>query len=138
MKNEKLVYQMNALPAAIAISYLVFNTWQTIITLNSINVIAEGLRVMQIILLNILLSFMVFIISFEIKRYSVKWSWIGVCAGIFQTLRVFFIPESAAGSWLNIAVSLLAGGILLIIASVWSLVMCKKYRQAVKELECLT
>ena len=138
MKNEKLVYQANALPSALAMLYFAFNTWQTIFTLNMVDVAAVGLRVMQIILLNTLLSFLVFIVSFEIKRYSLPWSWIGVGIGIFQCLRVFFIPAGAPGTRANIAVSLLIGGLLLIAASAWSLVKCGKYRQAKKEPECHT
>ena len=129
---------MNAHPAALAMLYFAFNTWQTIFTLNMVDVAAVGLRVMWIILLNTLLSFLVFIVSFEIKRYSVKWSWAGFGIGIFQCLRVLFIPDGASGTRMNIAVSLAVGGILLIAASVWSLVKCGQYLQAKKELECRT
>jgi len=136
--NEKLVYQVNAPPAALAMVYFAFNTWQTIFTLNMIDVVAVGLGVMWIILLNTLLSFLVFIVSFEIKRYSLTWSWIGVGVGIFQCLRVFFIPDGAPGTRMNIAISLAAGGVLLIAASIWSLVKSRKYHQAKKEQECRT
>jgi hypothetical protein len=118
--------------------YFAFNTWQTIFTLNMINVVDAGLRVMGIILLNTLLSFLVFIISFEIKRYSLPWSRIGVGIGILQCLRVFFIPDGDPGTRINIAVSLVVGGLLLIAASIWSLVKCVKYRQVKKEMECRT
>ena len=136
--NEKLVYQVNGRPAALAMLYFAFNTWQTIFTLNMIDMVAVGLGVMWIILLNTLLSFLVFIISFEMKRYSVPWSWAGLGIGAFQCLRVFIIPDGAAGTRMNIAISLVAGGVLLIIASIWSLVKCGKYWRARKELECRT
>ncbi|MCL2443576.1 MAG: hypothetical protein FWD13_08975 [Treponema sp.] len=68
-KNELLLYQKNVVPSVIVMLFLIFNTFQTIITLNTIDVSAAGIRVMEIILTNIVLSFLVFIASFEIKRY---------------------------------------------------------------------
>jgi len=132
-KNEKLLYQANAGPAALIIISLLFNTWQTIFTLNMVDVIAVGIRVMQIILLNTMLSFLVFITSFEVKRYSVKWSRVGVWIGVFQLLRVFVIPAGEPLTRTNIGVSLAASGVLLILASLWSLVKCGKYQRAMKE-----
>jgi len=137
-KNEKLLYQANSIPSALAMAFLLFNTWQTIFTLNMVDMVAVGIRVMQIILVNILVSFLVFIVSFEIKRYNIPWSRIGVGVGIFQCLRVFFIPSGEPGTVANIAISIVAGGLLLIVASIWSLVKCGKYVQAKKELECRT
>ena len=137
-KNEKLLYQANVVPAALVSVCLLFNTWQTIFTLNMIDVVAVGIRVMQIILLNTLFSFLVFITSFEIKRYSFSWSYFGVGMGIFQMARIFFIPEGTPWIRTNIALSLAVSGILLAAASFWSLVKCGKHRQARKEQECRT
>ena len=135
---ERLLYQANIIPSRLALFFLAFNTWQTICTLNTVDVAAAGIRVMEIILLNILLSFVVFITAFEIKRYSLSWSWTGLGIGLFQCLRVFFIPPGPQAARLNIAVSLLFSGALLVCASFWSLGNCKKYRLAKKEQVCHT
>ena len=53
-KNELLLYQTDAFSAALAMLFLIFNTFQTIFTLNTIDVQSAGIRVMEIILVNIL------------------------------------------------------------------------------------
>jgi hypothetical protein len=140
-KNERLLYQINSVPSILAMLFLLFNTWQIVFTLNAVDVAATGIRVMEIILLNILLSFLVFITASEIKRYNVRWSWTALGIGIFQCLRYFLIPGTINRDpviMLNIVVPLEIAGFLLIAASVWSLVKCGKYRIAKKEQECHT
>jgi hypothetical protein len=137
-ENEKLLYQANAAPSGFAMLFLIFNTWQCIFTLNTIDVAAGGIRVMEVILMNIFLSFLVFITAFEIKRYSLRWSWAGLGIGIFQCIRIFIAPVGLRPLVLNIFIPLLAAGIFLIIASVWSLVKCGRYRMAKKEQSCHT
>ena len=133
-KHERLLYQANAVPSMFAMLFLVFNTWQTIFTLNGVDASAVGIRIAEIILLNILLSFMAFITSFEIKHYSLTWSRAGLCLGIFQCLRVFMISSTISGSVrINITASLFISGIIVIVSSVFSIGMCKKYILAKKE-----
>ncbi|MCL2128251.1 MAG: hypothetical protein FWH38_08350 [Treponema sp.] len=132
-KNERLLYQANNFSPALAFFFLFINTWQVIFTLNMIDVSAEGIRVMEIILLNILLSFLVFIVASEVKRYSLIWSWAGLGIGVFQCLRALFIPAGTRWIRINIAVSLEFSGFILIFASIWSLAKCAKYRQAERE-----
>ena len=132
--NERLLYQANTVPAGIAILFLVFNTWQTIFTLNLIDTAAAGIRVMEVILTNIILSFLVFIASFEMKRYNLRWSWAALVIGIFQCLRIFIAPAGIKPLNLNVVFPLFTAGILLIIASLWSLSKCKKYRLAKEQL----
>jgi len=129
-KNEKLLYQANSVPSSLALFYLVFNTCQTIFTLNAIDVSAAGIRVMEIILLNIVLSFLVFIAASEIKRYSRLWSLISLVTGIFQILRYYIIPPVSSEAFVRISTTLLAAGVILIIASLMSLVKCNEYLQA--------
>jgi hypothetical protein len=132
-KNEMLLYQANVMPSALAMFFLVFNTWQVIFILNGIDVAAAGIRVMETILLNILLSFLVFIAASEIKRYNARWSWAALGIGVFQCLRYFLLPGALQGgkaTAINIVAPLEAAGFLLIAASVWSLVKCRSYRMA--------
>jgi len=129
-KNEKLLYQANSVPSSLALLYLVFNTCQTIFTLNAVDVSAAGIRVMEIILLNIILSFLVFIAASEIKRYSKLWSFISLATGIFQCLRYYIIPAVNGGAFVRISVTLLAAGLILIIASLMSLFKCNEYLRA--------
>ena len=134
---EHLLYQANVIPSGFAMLFLVFNTWQTIFTLNMVDVSAAGIRIMEIILLNIMLSFLVFIAASEIKRYSTLWSYTALAIGVFQCLRYFLIPDALHGVRnleLYIVLPLEAAGLTLIIASLWSLVKCGRYRMAKKEL----
>ena len=129
-KNEKLLYQANSVPSSLALLYLVFNTCQTIFTLNAIDVSSAGIRVMEVILLNIMLSFLVFIAASEIKRYSRLWSVISFVTGIFQCLRYYIIPAVSGEAFIRISVTLLAAGVILIIASLMSIIKCNEYLQA--------
>ena len=129
-KNEKLLYQANSVPSSLALLYLVFNTCQTIFTLNAIDISAAGIRVMEVILLNIILSFFVFIAASEIKRYSRLWSFFALATGIFQCLRYYIIPAVGSDAFIRISVNLLAAGLILIIASLISIVKCNEYLQA--------
>ena len=138
MTNDRLLYQTNSFPSILAMLYLVFNTLQTIFTLNTIDVSAAGIRIMEIILLNIVLSFLVFIISSGIKCYSIRWSWAGLCIGVFQCARVFFIPITDFRAAMFIAVPLILAGFILILASILSLDKCRKYRHAKEEMQCHT
>jgi hypothetical protein len=132
-EHERLLYQANSLPSGIVMLFLVFNTWQTIFTLNAVDVSAAGIRIMEIILLNILLSFLVFIVAFEIKRYSSLWSWVGLGVGVVQCLRVFVNPAGINPIQPFIVFPLLAAGFFLIMGSLWSLVKCGEYRMAKEE-----
>ncbi|MDR0455323.1 MAG: hypothetical protein LBH20_01400 [Treponema sp.] len=137
-KNEVLLYQANVIPSMLAMLFLLFNTWQVIFTLNGIDVAAAGIRVMEIILLNILLSFLAFIAASEMKRYNMGWSWAALGIGVFQCLRYFLIPAALQGgrmTAINVVAPLEAAGFLLIAASLWSLVKCGNYRRAKKELQ---
>jgi hypothetical protein len=132
-KNEMLLYQANVMPSALAMLFLLFNTWQVIFILNGVDVAMAGIRVMEIILLNILLSFLVFIAASEIKRYNLRWSWAALGIGVFQCLRYFLLPSALQGGrmmTINIVAPLEAAGFLLIAASLWSLAMCRSYRRA--------
>jgi len=135
-KNERLLYQANTFSSSLALFYLVFNTCQTIFTLNAIDVSGAGIRVMEIILLNIMLSFLVFIAASEIKRYSRLWSLISLLTGIFQCMRYFIIPSVSPEAFVRISVTLVTAGVILIIASLVSLIKSEEYLQAKKEIEC--
>ena len=136
-RNEKLLYQANSVPSSLALLFLVFNTCQTIFTLNGIDVAGVGIRVMEIILLNITLSFLVFVASSEIKRYSQLWSMITLITGILQCLRYFIIPPvSSSEAFTRISVTLLLAGFVLIISSLMSIVKCGEYNHAKKEMQC--
>jgi hypothetical protein len=137
-KNEMLLYQANTIPSALAMFFLVFNTVQIIFTLNTVDIAAAGIRIMEIILLNIFLSFLVFVAASEMKRYNLRWSLASLGIGIFQCLRYFFIPAGTQTAHNIIAVPLMLAGVILIAASVWSLVKCGRYRMAKKEHECRT
>jgi hypothetical protein len=131
---EKLLYQANVVPSQLTMLFLVVNIWQTIFTLNAIDITVTGIRIAEIILLNIFISFLVFVTSAEVKRYSVPWAWAGLGVGVFQCMRIFFISSTIRGNVrINITVSLLISGLLLIISSVIAIDKGKKYMLALKE-----
>ena len=136
--NERLLYQANTGPHVIALLFLPFNTAQTIFTLNTIDPVMAGIRVMETILLNILLSFLAFIVSSEIKRYNVRWSWAGLVIGILQFTRLFLNPYGPQGRLPLVLVPLAAAGISLVSASLWSLAKCRLYNLAKTESLCHT
>ncbi|MDR1788272.1 MAG: hypothetical protein LBR16_07475 [Treponema sp.] len=137
---EKLLYQPNAAPSRLAMLSLVFNTAQIIFSLNSIDVNAGGIRVAEIILLNIVLSFAVFVAATEVKRYSVPWSWGIFGIAVFQALRIAMMPASISGvAWAGISGLFAASAASLFAASLWSLAQCRRYRiaqNARKEASC--
>jgi len=139
-KNGILLYKTNALPSSLALLFLIFNTLQTIFTLNTIDVSAAGIRVMEIILTNIVLSFLVFIAASEIKRYNFRWSLAALGIGIFQCLRFFILPAElqSPDCFFTIVLPLELAGLLLITAAIISLVKCERYRLAKKEAKCAT
>ena len=131
-KNELLLYRINSFPAALALLFLIFNTAGVIFTLNAVDPAESGIKIMGVILLNILLSFLVFIASSEIKRYNLSWSLAALGIGVFQCLRCLLIPNVSEDARLRITVSIVAAGIILITASIISLVKCARYREARK------
>jgi len=134
--NELLLYRQNLTPSRLVLTYLIFNTAQTIFTLNGITVAAEGLRVAEIILLNIILSFVVFVTASEVKRYSRPWSLAGIVVAIFQVLRVFLIPGTVGGlSRALVTGCLLISAFTLFAASLWSLGLSGKYAIALADFE---
>lgn len=136
-RYEKLLYHKNIIPSRLTLLFLIFNTGQTIVTLNAVNVPAAGIRIMEIILLNILLSFMVFITASEIKRYSLFWSRMGAGIGVFQCIRSLFISSTISDSTKAlVTVFFLVSGILLIFSSGLSIANSRKYIIALKEREC--
>ena len=131
---EKLLYRTNSVSYWLAMVFLVFNTCQTIFTLNNVNIAAVGILVLEIILLNIVVSFLVFIIASEMKRYNLFWTYLGLGLGIFELIRVFFISKTIpAEPRLVILISLLVSGVFLVAASVISLDLCKKRNIALAE-----
>jgi len=138
--NEILLYQPNTLLSSLALLFLIFNTMQTIFTLNAVDVLSAGIRVMEIILTNIILSFLVFIAASQMKRYSLRWSNAALVIGIFQCLRFFLIPSGLRieDILLTIVFPLEIAGILLMLAAIISIVKCKRYLSAKKEPECHT
>jgi hypothetical protein len=133
-KYEKLLYQANGLSYVLAMFFLIFNTYQTIVTLNGIDVVEMGVLTAEIILLNIVLSFLAFIVAFEMRRYSLKWSCAGLALGVFECARVFFLSKSIAEtSALHVRASLLAAGLLLIAASAFACLRARQRRTAAAE-----
>jgi uncharacterized membrane protein len=126
-RYERLLYQVNSASYALAMLFLVSNTYQTILTLNAVDVMNAGIFIAGIILLNIFLSFVVFIIASEMKRYNLRWSYTALGIGVFECVRVFWISPTIAGiARTHIVVSLLLGGILLLIAGCFSVDRCRK------------
>lgn len=117
MKNKEiLLYSQNTISQQLLMFYLLTNTAFTIFFANTADVDKDlGL----FILLNIILSLLGFLTAVRQRVYAIFWGYVGLGLGVFQILRVMWIPEEIMNP-LNFALvaMLLVSGSLAIIASV--------------------
>lgn len=95
MKNkERMLYQNNDAGYSLTIGFIITNIVYTIFTLNAMERTAElGIFVM----LTIVLLLAGFLIAIKVRIYSVSWSVIGICVGVFQPIRLLFTHSNIEG-----------------------------------------
>lgn len=88
--NERLLYQQNTISQQLFMLYLLGNTAFTIFYANAADVNSDlGLFIM----LNIVLSLLAFLTAVRQRLYAMNWGYVGLVIGVFQILRLLWIPE---------------------------------------------
>ena len=88
--NERLLYQQNTISQQLFMFYLLGNTAFTIFFANTADVDYDlGLFIM----LNIMLSLLAFLTAVRQRVYAMNWGYVGLLIGVFQILRLLWIPE---------------------------------------------
>lgn len=117
MKNKEiLIYHQNTISQQLFMLYLLGNTAFTIFYANSTDVDKDlGLFIM----LNIVLSLLAFLTAVRQRVYAMNWGYVGLAIGLFQIMRLMWIPEEIEGSLHLLLIGLLiATGSLAILGSV--------------------
>ena len=117
MKNkERLLYQQNTISQQLFMLYLLGNTAFTIFWANTADVDFDlGLFIM----LNIVLSLLAFLTAVRQRVYAMNWGYVGLVIGVFQILRLIWIPEEIMNSLRLLLIGLLlATGFFAIVGSV--------------------
>ncbi|QUI24669.1 hypothetical protein HZI73_21240 [Vallitalea pronyensis] len=120
MEHEKKVYQKNNTGYYLLLTFIAFNTVYTIFRLRDMTV---DYNIGLFIIVTIVLSLISFLATIKIRSYSLLWSYLSGCIGIFQIVRFFLMDNKFQGN-LNIflsvmlvisAVCAVAGGIISMI-----------------------
>ncbi|RPI32155.1 MAG: hypothetical protein EHM70_09675 [Chloroflexota bacterium] len=89
-QHEKWLYQENTASQGLMLLYLLGNSAFIIGYVNRMNVDYElGIFV----LLNIFLSLVSFLVAVRQKAYAIRWGYAGIALGVYQFLRLAWIPE---------------------------------------------
>ena len=116
MKNKEiLLYSQNTSSQQLFMLYLLGNTAFTIFFANAATVDKD---LGSFIMLNIVLSLLAFLTAVRQRVYAMNWGYVGLVIGIFQILRLLWIPEEIVNPLrLLMMVLLVATGSLAIIGS---------------------
>lgn len=120
MKNKEiLLYTQNTISQQLFMLYLLGNTAFTIFFANTADVDADlGL----FIILNIALSLLGFLTAVQQRVYAMFWGYVGFAIGVFQLVRLMWIPDEILNPVrFSLFGLLLVSGTLAIIASVMCL-----------------
>lgn len=93
--SEKRLYVENYISQQLIFLWLAGNTAFTLLYVNNMNV---TVRLGFFVMLNIALSLLAFLVAVRQRVYLINWGFIGLALGIFQFLRLFWIPEEIVGS----------------------------------------
>ncbi len=93
--SEKRLYVENYISQQLIFLWLAGNTAFTLLYVNNMNV---TVRLGFFVMLNIALSLLAFLVAVRQRVYLINWGFIGLALGIFQFMRLFWIPEEIVGS----------------------------------------
>ena len=118
--NERRLYQNNTTGYLLILLFIVLNIVFTIFTLNAMD---KDLSVGIFVMMTIVLLLLGFLMVIKVRIYSMAWSVLAVCVGIFQFSRLFFTPgnlEGAMALFMNIilivsALFCISGGLVSVI-----------------------
>jgi|GEM_PF-1345341 len=117
MKNKEiLLYSQNTGSQQLFMLYLLGNTAFTIFFANAADVDKDlGLFIM----LNIVLSLLAFLTAVRQRVYAMNWGYVGLVIGVFQILRLIWIPEEIVNPLRLLLIGLLfVTGSLAIVGSI--------------------
>jgi len=132
MKNKEiLLYKQNNISQQLIMLYLLGNTAFTIFFANTADVDKDlGLFIM----LNIVLSLLAFLTAVRQRVYLKNWGYMGLILGIFQLLRVMWIPEEIVNPLrFALLAMLLVSGTLAIVGSVMCLQRTTEREQYIRD-----
>lgn len=89
MSGEKRLYLENKRSQQLIMLFLLGNTVFTLVYINAMSVSA---RLGFFVMLNIFLSLFVFLMAVRQKVYDLRWGYAGIALGVFQLVRLFWIP----------------------------------------------
>lgn len=132
MKNKAiLLYHQNTISQQLLMFYLLGNTVFTIFVANTTDVDKDlGLFIM----LNIVLSLLAFLTAVRQRVYAMNWGYIGILLGVFQIIRLIWLPEELGDSLRFLLIGLLfVTGFLAIVGSVMCLKNTKDRDQYIRD-----
>lgn len=113
--GEKRLYVENTLSQQLILFWLAGNTIFTLLTINNMEV---TVRLGFFVMLNIGLSLLAFLIAVRQKMYLTQYAYIGFVFGLFQLMRLMWMPPEIVGSMrLFLQVILIATGVAALVAS---------------------
>lgn len=118
-KHEKWLYQENSASQQLMLLYILGNSIFIIVYVNKMNVDSElGIFV----LVNIVISLVSFLVAVRQKVYALRWGYVGIALGVYQFIRLPWIPEEITNPSRNLLAALLiVTGILALAGSILSI-----------------
>ena len=129
--NEPLLYHQNTVSQQLFMFYLLGNTVFTIFVANT-SIVDKDLGLF--IMLNIVLSLLSFLTAVRQRVYAMNWGYIGLAIGVFQILRLIWLPEEIGNPLRLLLIGLLfVTGTLAIAGSVLCLKNTKDRNQYIHD-----
>lgn len=129
--SEKRLYVENSLSQQLILFWLAGNT---IFTILSVNNMAVTSRLGFFVMLNIALSLFAFLVAVRQKVYLIQWAYMGIGLGVFQFLRLFWMPEEIVNpARLYLQILLVATSVAALIGSVICIQRSRERQQYIDE-----
>ncbi len=103
-KHEKRLYLANSLSQQLILLYILGNTAFTIFYV--VNMAVE-VQLGIFVMVNIALSLIAFLTAVRQKNYDIRWGYVGIALGLFQLIRLIWMPEELTGSLRILLIALL-------------------------------
>ena len=102
---------------------MIFIVLNTILTMNSSQTMEQTIRLFSYCMFNIILTLLVFLAAEKIKNYNIKWSYVTICIGVIQLLRLIVMPQNTMS--ISNVVMYIITGLAAVIAGLLSAYKCK-------------
>lgn len=129
--NEKRLYLENTLSQHLIIIYILGNTAFAIFYVNNMDV---DVQLGGFILLNIVLALVGFLMAVRQKMYDISWAYPGIAMGLFQFIRMLWIPEEIVNPIrLLIVILLIVTGLSALVGSIICIKRSQERRKFIAE-----